>query len=71
MHGTWSYSSLLGLANAQSIMYIQRFKLYDIRRFDSTVVINVLINLSCLRLNNQLLYKLEVYCMNMLQPKVN
>jgi len=48
----WSYSSLLGLVNAQSIMHIA-FQCYDVLRFDSTVVIYVLINISSPKLNNQ------------------
>jgi len=36
----WSYSRL-GLVNAQSIMHIT-FQLYDVLRFESTVVIYVL-----------------------------
>jgi len=42
----------LVLANAQSIMHIV-FRLYDVLRFDSTVVINVRINISSPKLNNQ------------------
>jgi len=50
---TWS----LGLINAQSIMHIV-FHFYDVLRFDSTVVINILINISSLKLNNQILRSL-------------
>jgi len=49
----WSYSSLLGLVNAQSIMHIT-FQFLDILRFDSTVVIYVVINISSPKLNNQI-----------------
>jgi len=38
-HETWSYSSLLGLVNAQCIMH-KEFQLYDFLMFDSTLVIN-------------------------------
>jgi len=41
-------------------------QLHGVLRFDSTVVINVLIDISCLRLLNNILRKFEVYCMNML-----
>jgi len=40
------------LVNAQSIMHIV-FQLYGILRFDSTVVINVLMNMSSPKLSNQ------------------
>ena len=49
----WSYSSLLDLINVQSIMPIV-FQLYHVFRFDSTVVINVLINISSPKLNKQI-----------------
>jgi len=42
------------------------FQFYDLLRFDFTVVIDVLIDISCLNLNNQILEKCEVYCINML-----
>jgi len=42
------------------------FLLHGILRFDSTVVIKLLINISCLRINNQILQKFDVYCMNIL-----
>jgi len=45
--------TVLVLVNAQSIMHIV-FQLYDVLRFDSTVVINVLINVSSPKLNNQI-----------------
>jgi len=49
--------TVLVLVNAQSIMHIV-FQFYDVLRFDSTVqynyiVINVLINISFPKLNNQ------------------
>jgi len=47
---TWSH--VLGLINVQSTMHIV-FELYDVLRFDSTVVISVLINISSLQLNNR------------------
>jgi len=52
----------LGLVNAQSIMSIV-FQLYDVLRFDSTEVINVLINISSQKLNIQifLIVKLRVH----------
>jgi len=46
------------LVNAQSSMHIV-FQLYDVLRFDSTVVINVLINISFPKLNNQILFNFE------------
>jgi len=48
------------LVNAQSIMHIV-YQLYDVLRFDYTVVINVLINVSSLKLNNQIFLKLRVH----------
>jgi len=42
---TWSYSRLLGLVNAQCIMH-KVFQLCDVLRFDSTVFIDLLINIS-------------------------
>ena len=61
---TCSYSTCFGKWPIHCAYIV--FKLCDIRRFDSTVVINVLINMSCLSLNNQILQKFEVFCMNML-----
>jgi len=54
--------TVLVLVNAQSIMHIV-FQLYDVLRFDSTVVINVLINISSPKLNNHffLFRKLRVH----------
>jgi len=46
--------TVLVLVNAQSILHIV-FQLYDVLRFDSTVVINALINISSRKLNNQFL----------------
>jgi len=50
--------TVLDLLNAQSIMHIV-FELYDVIRFDSTVVINVLINISSPKLNNQIFFHFE------------
>jgi len=47
--------TVLGLVNVQSDMCIM-FQLYDVLRFDSTVIINVLIYISSLKLNNQLFF---------------
>jgi len=52
------------------IMHIV-FQLYDVLRFDTTVqcnyiVINVLINISFPKLNNQFSFNFEVECINML-----
>jgi len=44
--------TVLVLVNAQSITHIV-FQLYDVLRFDSTVVINVLINISTPKLHKQ------------------
>jgi len=43
---------VLVLVNAQSIMHIV-FQLYDVPKFDPTVIINVLITISSPKLNNQ------------------
>jgi len=45
--------TVLVLVNAQSIKHIV-FQLYDVLRFDSTVVIHVLTNISSPNLNNQM-----------------
>jgi len=50
--------TVLVLVNAQSIMRIM-FQLYDVLRFDSTVVINVLISISSPKLNHQIFYNFE------------
>jgi len=55
---TWSCSRLLGLVIAQCITH-KVFQLYDVLRFDSTVVINILINISCPKLNNQFFFILK------------
>jgi len=47
--------TVLVLVNAQSIMHTV-FQLYDVLRFDSTVVTNALINISSPKLNNQIFY---------------
>jgi len=52
----WSYGTCL--VNAQSIMHIV-FQLNDVLRFDSTVVINVLIKISSPKLNNQIFFNFE------------
>jgi len=49
--------AVIGLVNAQSIMHIV-FQLY-VLRFDSTVVINILINISSPKLNNQIFFHFE------------
>jgi len=46
------------LVNAQSIMHTI-FQLYDVLRFDSTVVINLIINISSPKLNNQIFLNFE------------
>jgi len=51
---TCSYST--GLVNASTVMLIA-FQLYDVLRFDSTVVFCVLINISSSKLNNQIFQK--------------
>jgi len=50
--------TVLVLLNAHSIMHIV-FQLYDVLRFGSTVVINVLINISSPKLNNRLFFNFE------------
>jgi len=50
--------TVLVLLNAQSITHTV-FQLYDVLRFDSTVVINVLINISFPKLNNQIFFSFE------------
>ena len=57
--------TVLGLVNAQSILHIV-FQLYDVLRFDSTAVINVLINISSPKLNNQIFLFRSLECMNTL-----
>jgi len=61
----WFCSTYCILVNAQSIVHIV-FQLYDILRFDSTVVINLLINISSPKINNQVFYNFEAECINML-----
>ena len=53
---TWSY--IRGLVNAQSMTHIA-FQLYDVLRFVSTVVINLLINISSPKLNNRFVFILK------------
>jgi len=48
--------TVLVLVNAQSIMHIV-FQFYDVLRLDSTVVINVLINIASPKLNNPIVFK--------------
>jgi len=50
--------TVLVLVNAQSIMHIV-FQFSDVFRFDTTVVINVLINISSPKLNNQIFFNFE------------
>jgi len=50
--------TVLVLVNAQSIMHIV-FQLYDVLRLDSTVVINVLINISSPKFNKQIFLNFE------------
>jgi len=50
--------TVLVLLNAHSIMHIV-FQLYDVLRFGSTVLINVLINISSPKLNNQFFFNFE------------
>jgi len=61
--------TILVLVNAQSIMHIA-FQIYDVLRFDSAVVIHVLINISLRKLNNHffktLNHNFEPQCINML-----
>jgi len=52
------WSSVLVLVYAQSTMHIV-FQIYDVLWFDSTVVINVLINISSPKLNNQIFKNFE------------
>jgi len=54
--------TVLVLGNVQSIIHIV-LQLYDVLKFDSTVVINVLINISSPKLNNQIftISKLRVH----------
>jgi len=46
------------LVNVHSIMHIV-FQLYDVLRFESTAVINVLTNISSPKLNNQIFLNFE------------
>ena len=57
--------TILILVSAQAIMHIV-FQLYDVLWFDSTVVINELINISSLKINNQNFQNFEAECTNML-----
>jgi len=50
--------TVLVLVNAQSLMHIV-FQLYDVLRLDSTVVINVLINISSPKFNKQIFLNFE------------
>jgi len=47
--------TVLGLVNAQLTMHIM-LQHYDVLRFDATAVINVLINISSPKLNNQFFF---------------
>jgi len=62
--------TLLVLVNAQSVMHTV-FQIYDVLRFDSTVVINVLINMSSPNLNSQFFFYFEAECINMLLDNLN
>jgi len=64
MQETWFYSTWFGKCQVEYAYTV--FQLYDSLRFRSTIYINVLISMSCLRFNNQILQKFEAYCMNML-----
>jgi len=57
--------TVLVLVNAQYIMHIV-FHLCDVLRFDSTVVINILINISSPKLNNQTFLIRSLECMHTL-----
>jgi len=50
--------TVLVLVNAQSILHIV-FELYDVLRFDSTVIINVLTNISSPKLSNKIFFDFE------------
>jgi len=52
----WSYSAWFGKC---SICYAYNVSTYDVLRFDYTVVINVLINISFPKLNNQIFQNFE------------
>jgi len=47
-------------------MHIQCFDFMIFSDLTLLYLLNVLINLLCLRLNNQILQKFEVYCMNII-----
>jgi len=57
--------TVLVLVNAQPIMRIV-FQLYDILRFDSTVVIDVLIIITSPKLKNYIFFYFEAECINIL-----
>jgi len=50
--------TVLGLVNAQCVMHIM-FQLHGVLRFDYAVVINLLINISSPKLNNQFFFNFE------------
>jgi len=50
--------TVLVLVNAQSILHIV-FELYDVLRFDSTVIINVLTNISSPKLSYKIFFDFE------------
>jgi len=53
----WSYSTWFGKCSIHEAY----FQLYDVLRFNSTVVINVLVNTSSPKLNNQFSYNFETW----------
>jgi len=52
----WSYSTWFGKC---SIHYAYNVSAFDVLRFDSTLLINVLINISSPKLNNQVFSNFE------------
>jgi len=64
MQETWSYCTWFGKCSIHFTYACIVFNSMILS--DLTVVINVLINTPRLRLNNQILQKFEVCCMNML-----
>ena len=58
---TWSYSAWLGKSSIHCASHVHIvFQLHDVLRFDSTLVFNVLINISSANLNNQNFLNFEV-----------
>jgi len=60
----WSYNTFSGKCSIHYAYIV--FQLYDVLRFDSSEVINVLINISPPKLNNQIFQNFEAECINML-----